>query len=128
MTLLCTIVPPLHVHIFGQEKQPKLLSRSYYIDKNELEMLRPLGGGTFGDVLKARYKQTNVAVKRIRGNMTESRMRTFGKEVEVLAALHHPNVVMMMGLCVKPPLLVMEYLGRGSLFRVFLCSVLSYRG
>lgn len=45
-------------------------------------------------------------------------MRDFGKEVSVMAELHHPNVVMLMGFCAKPPVLVMEYMGRGSLFRV----------
>ncbi len=52
-------------------------------------------------------------------------------QVQVMTALRHPNVVLFMAACTKPPhmCIVMEYMGLGSLYDV--CSpplnyVLSY--
>ena len=42
----------------------------------------------------------------------------FKAEAEVLASLRHANVVQYLAICEEPPLLVMEFLGRGSLYRV----------
>ena len=33
-----------------------------------------------------------------------------------MADLRHPNIVMFMGLCLYPPMIVMEYCSRGSVF------------
>jgi hypothetical protein len=70
-TLLLAFGPPLRALLFGSTALPKVLSRSYVLPYEALTILRPLGGGSFGDVLKGRYKQTHVAVKRIRGHVTE---------------------------------------------------------
>ena len=37
------------------------------------------------------------------------------KEAELMAAMRHPNVVTLMGVCAYPPALVTEYCSRGSL-------------
>jgi Janus kinase 2 len=110
--------PKISVLIYGRVNRVNVIARSYIIPRAELKIDRPIGGGSFSDVLKGKYKQTQVAIKRLRGEISEENMRSFGKEVIMMAELHHPNVVMMMGICLKPPLLVMEYLGRGSLYRV----------
>jgi hypothetical protein len=116
--LALMIAPRLHVFWYGDKKKVRVLSQSYLIPYEDLTLLKPIGGGSFSDVLKGKYKQTQVAIKRLRGKISESQVLAFGKEVVMMAELHHPNVVMMMGFCAKPPLLVMEFLGRGSLYRV----------
>jgi serine/threonine protein kinase len=118
--------PKVSVLYFGRANRVNVIARSYIIPRAELKIDRPIGGGSFSDVLKGKYKQTQVAIKRLRGEISAESMKSFGKEVIMMAELHHPNVVMMMGIVpgeatvhrLKPPLLVMEYLGRGSLYRV----------
>ena len=39
-----------------------------------------------------------------------------GLQAGIMASLRHANVVLFMGLCPEPPLLVMEWCSRGSLF------------
>jgi serine/threonine protein kinase len=38
------------------------------------------------------------------------------KEVGMLTSLNHPNLVRFCGVCLDPPLLVMEYYRHGSVF------------
>ncbi|KAL0038253.1 hypothetical protein WJX79_010194 [Trebouxia sp. C0005] len=45
-------------------------------------------------------------------------LRTLEREVSIMAALRHPNVVMFMGLCLEPPCIVTEFCARGSLYDV----------
>jgi serine/threonine protein kinase len=42
-------------------------------------------------------------------------MARFYKEAQLMAAMRHPNVISLLGFCVKPPALVTEYCARGSL-------------
>lgn len=35
-----------------------------------------------------------------------------------MAAMRHPNIVLFMGLCLEPPLMVTEFCARGSLYDV----------
>lgn len=44
-------------------------------------------------------------------------MRAFYSELDVMARLRHPNILLFMGACVRPGqlMLVMDYLPRGSL-------------
>ena len=39
-------------------------------------------------------------------------------EVAILASLQHPNVALLMGFCIEPPCLALEYCTRGSLYDV----------
>lgn len=54
------------------------------------------------------------------GQMTQQALEAFRREVFVMNTLRHPNVVLMMGACQKPPNLciLMEYVPRGSLYKV----------
>jgi len=116
MVLLCG--PRWKRLMYGATAKVQVLSASYIIDFSDLEVLHQIGEGSYGDVLKGRWKQTPVALKRLRGSLSADQMRAFGSEVGTMVELHHPNCVMLMGFSVSPPVLVMEFLGRGSLYQV----------
>lgn len=103
---------------YGASAKVQVLSSSYMISFEDLEIIHQIGEGSYGDVLMGRWKQTKVAIKRLRGQLSDEQMRAFGSEVGTMVELHHPNCVMLMGFCLQPPVLVMEFLGRGSLHQV----------
>ncbi|ELR13232.1 serine/threonine protein kinase, putative [Acanthamoeba castellanii str. Neff] len=96
-----------------------IIEDDWEVDMNELEMGEQLGAGGFGEVHKAVWKGTEVAVKMmISENAGRELERNFKEEVRVMTALRHPNVVLFMAACTKPPkmCIVMEYMALGSLF------------
>ncbi|CAM9162061.1 unnamed protein product [Chrysoparadoxa australica] len=94
------------------------------INYSDLEMHELIGGGGFGQVYKARWRGTAVAVKVLlpaaQSGVDEAMINDFRGEVEMLAALRHPNIVMIMAACVDPPhrAIVTELVSRGSLWGV----------
>ncbi|WIA07913.1 hypothetical protein OEZ85_007392 [Tetradesmus obliquus] len=90
---------------------------------HELEVLRFIASGAFGDVFLARWHGTEVAVKCLSSNLlagsSEGGSSAAGsaaaadlmQEASMLAALHHPNIVAVYGF-VPPP---QDMLGRCSL-------------
>jgi hypothetical protein len=99
-------------------------SDSWEIDTSELDMGQELGSGGFGQVYQAMWKGTDVAVKVVpAGNVQQQGKavcKTFKHEVRVMRELRHPNVVLFMAACTKPPRLciVMELMELGSLYDV----------
>ncbi|KAL6040585.1 protein kinase [Balamuthia mandrillaris] len=93
--------------------------RNWIIDYNELRMLEFLGGGAGGEVWKAVYKDSVVAVKKLRSMLIDSPqdLADFCKEMRIISSLRHENVVSFYGACVVPPniSIVSEYLPRKSL-------------
>jgi serine/threonine protein kinase len=69
-------------------------------------------------VFKGKWKGVEVAVKRfIKQKLDERRMLEFRAEMAFLSELHHPNIVLFIGACVKKPNLciVTEFVKNGSL-------------
>jgi serine/threonine protein kinase len=92
---------------------------------DELEIGEHLGSGGYGEVHKAVWKGTEVAVKVMtsqldQGGVTKDMEKSFKDEVRVMTALRHPNVVLFMAACTKPPrmCIVMEFMALGSLYDV----------
>ena len=57
-----------------------------------------IGRGGYGDVYKAKWMGTKVAVKRFgKRYLTKKALKDFIKEIEMLHQLRHPNVVLYMG-------------------------------
>jgi hypothetical protein len=94
------------------------------IDTSELDMGPQLGAGGFGQVYQAVWKGTDVAVKVVPVGEGQQQAKavcqTFKHEVRVMRELRHPNVVLFMAACTKPPRLciVMELMELGSLYDV----------
>ncbi|KAJ4461645.1 putative protein kinase [Paratrimastix pyriformis] len=89
---------------------------SWLIDPAKLKVVSLIGKGSFGEVFRAEYNRSSVAVKRfaLRTEVCES----ISREVEVLSKLHHPNVVTLYGVCLHAPYIdmVMELCRLGSFF------------
>ena len=117
LLVLCCIIAGLMVWM----RRSRGKEDDWEVDMNELEMGEQLGAGGFGEVHKAVWKGTEVAVKMmISENAGRELERNFKEEVRVMTALRHPNVVLFMAACTKPPkmCIVMELMGLGSLFDV----------
>jgi len=98
------------------------LSNTIELDWSEIQLLKMIGQGSFGQVFKGSWRSNEVAVKilSLSENSKEKELAVFKKEVDLLASVRCPNVVMFMGACSRPPQLcmVMEFCGRGSLFEL----------
>jgi serine/threonine protein kinase/ABC-type phosphate transport system substrate-binding protein len=106
--------------VLARRKQRK---DEWEIDTNELEMAETLGTGGYGEVFRAKWRGTEVAVKMMAAKdnlLTRDMQRNFAEEVRVMTALRHPNVVLFMAACTKPPnmCIVMEFMGLGSLYEL----------
>ncbi|KAK7277253.1 hypothetical protein RIF29_18404 [Crotalaria pallida] len=88
---------------------------------SELNFKEHIGTGSFGTVLRADWRGSDVAVKilKVQGFDGE-RFEEFRKEVSLMKRLRHPNIVLLMGAVIQPPKLsiVTEYLSRGSLYEL----------
>ncbi|KAI5387378.1 hypothetical protein KIW84_073490 [Lathyrus oleraceus] len=91
------------------------------VDPSELDFSSSarIGKGSFGEILKAHWRGTPVAVKRILPSLSEDRMviQDFRHEVNLLVKLRHPNIVQFLGAVTdrKPLMLITEYLRGGDL-------------
>ncbi|KAL5722945.1 hypothetical protein ACHQM5_006401 [Ranunculus cassubicifolius] len=78
-----------------------------------------IGKGSFGEILKAGWRGTPVAVKRILPSLSDDRLviQDFRHEVNLLVKLRHPNIVQFLGAVTerKPLMLITEYLRGGDL-------------
>eukprot|EP00193_Tetraselmis_chui_P020973 CAMPEP_0177795104 /NCGR_PEP_ID=MMETSP0491_2-20121128/26032_1 /TAXON_ID=63592 /ORGANISM="Tetraselmis chuii, Strain PLY429" /LENGTH=866 /DNA_ID=CAMNT_0019317867 /DNA_START=27 /DNA_END=2627 /DNA_ORIENTATION=- len=89
------------------------------IDMSEVTMLSRLGVGSYGEVHRAEWQGTEVAVKQfLEQQMTDAVQEEFLQEVRIMKDLRHPNIVQFMGATWKPRGIVMQYMHRGSLFRL----------
>lgn len=95
--------------------------RDWEIDPAELDFSNAvmIGKGSFGEIVKAQWRGTPVAVKRILPSLSDDRLviQDFRHEVELLVKLRHPNIVQFLGAVTekKPLMLITEYLRGGDL-------------
>lgn len=78
-------------------------TQEYEFNKNDPSTL--LGSGSFGDVYKGtrktKGKKIDVAIKILKNSLkTSSEQVTFMREIEVLARLHHPTLLELLGFTV----------------------------
>jgi tRNA A-37 threonylcarbamoyl transferase component Bud32 len=89
------------------------------IDGQAIEYTKHLGTGAAGDVYKALYQGSVIAVKVLSAKSQEKEVEEFRREFEILRAVRNPYVVKFIGVAMKPVLcMVMEFCARGSLHHV----------
>jgi serine/threonine protein kinase len=92
---------------------------AFRIQSKDIVYGERLGAGGFGEVFKAKWDRTEVAVKQLTlKSLSESTIKEFKKEVEVHLNLRHPHIVQMYGVTSEQPYgMVMELMENGSLDR-----------
>ncbi|KAI7753529.1 hypothetical protein M8C21_032272 [Ambrosia artemisiifolia] len=91
------------------------------IDPMELDFSNShiVGKGSFGEIVRASWRGTPVAVKRILPSLSDDRfvIQDFRHEVNLLVKLRHPNIVQFLGAVTekKPLMLITEFLRGGDL-------------
>jgi len=89
--------------------------RKLLINAKDLVTEEQIGKGSFGEVFKASYRGSTVAVKTMK-TVEMSSLDRFREEILIMADLHHSNIVLMIGACWEQDLmaLVMEYCTKGT--------------
>jgi len=89
------------------------------IQPEDLNFERKIGDGSFGDVYKATWQGSEVAVKVLKEGIADLPvfMGDFLREAATWSKLTHPNITRFFGICwTNPsPYIVVEYVGGGSL-------------
>lgn len=103
-----------HLHSQLPQTQPTFVEQINYQEIEEGEIL---GKGSFGVVLRGRWRNGDVAIKVFQ---TESEHAAFLVELRQLSRVDHPNIIKLYGASTQPPyvFLVMEYAECGSLYKV----------
>ncbi|URE07076.1 STYKc [Musa troglodytarum] len=99
--------------------KPLLPFEEWNIDFSELTVGTRVGIGFFGEVFRGIWNGTDVAIKVfLEQDLTTENMEDFCNEIYILSRLRHPNVILFLGACMKPPHLSMvtEYMEMGSLY------------
>ncbi|KAG6409555.1 hypothetical protein SASPL_127595 [Salvia splendens] len=87
----------------------------------DLQIGERIGIGSYGEVYRAEWNGTEVAVKRfMKQDISGDALAQFRFEVEIMLRLRHPNIVLFMGAVLRPPnmSILMEFLPRGSLYKL----------
>ncbi|XP_042038813.1 probable serine/threonine-protein kinase SIS8 [Salvia splendens] len=87
----------------------------------DLQIGERIGIGSYGEVYRAEWNGTEVAVKRfMKQDISGDALAQFRCEVEIMLRLRHPNIVLFMGAVLRPPnmSILMEFLPRGSLYKL----------
>ena len=112
------VVPPNELSSYsrGFENNFEIALDELEFDEENSE----IGKGTFGDVLRGTWRGEEVAVKFLKGSMSDSpeSVKQFIDECNILKNLHHPNILLFMGACITGPqyFFVTEYCDNGNLF------------
>ncbi|GAA0184936.1 non-receptor serine/threonine protein kinase [Lithospermum erythrorhizon] len=109
-------------HFEPRPVQPPLPNKcDWEIDPSELDFSNAhlIGKGSFGEIVRAYWRGTPVAIKRILPKLSDDKLviQDFRHEVNLLVKLRHPNIVQFLGAVTdkKPLMLITEYLRGGDL-------------
>ena len=74
-----------------------------YIDmESEVQMVKRVGAGAFGEVWEGSYQLMRVAVKQLH-SLTDEQLQNFEAELTLMSKLHHENIVRLFGAGEPPP-------------------------
>ena len=68
------------------------------VEQEDIEIVKVVGQGSFGQVFKARFRGTIIALKRIKSCGSPDVYAEVVKEAESMRTLRHHNVLMLMGI------------------------------
>lgn len=83
---------------------------------------KSIGSGASADVYKGSYKEMDVAIKKLKFDLSNANasnpIKEFKREVSTLIKVRHPNLVLFVGACADKGhvMIVTEYCSGGSLF------------
>ncbi|XP_045625810.2 uncharacterized protein [Procambarus clarkii] len=79
-----------------------------------------VGEGSFSTVYRGAYCGTEVAVKELKFKLSQDDKNYFRSEAALLQQLHHPRIVLLMGVCTGAarPFMLLEYLSGGTLYNL----------
>jgi len=100
------------------DKRRSAPMNNWLIDYSEIKLTRKIGQGAFGDVYKAKYRGSSVAVKQLNANSADDvKIQDFFAEAELMKGLRpHPNITQLLGVCTEPLCIVTEFVANGSLY------------
>lgn len=95
------------------------LTDVWQINGAEVTLMGRIGGGSYGEVFLADYRDMTVAIKILRCQEDQQSLREFEREIQFMQTVRHPNIVLSIGAGKQEsdgtPFLVLEYMERGSL-------------
>jgi Protein tyrosine and serine/threonine kinase/Ankyrin repeats (many copies) len=115
-----------HKIIHDDKKNKTLLQKALeeykipVIKSDELKLLEMINRGSSCLVFKGKWRGTEVAIKQftIEYTTSEKEMNKFIKELQVLSQVRHPNLLLLMGICIDQPnlCLITELIPNFTLF------------
>ncbi|KAH9491968.1 Inactive tyrosine-protein kinase transmembrane receptor ror1 [Bulinus truncatus] len=108
---------------------PKSASRVREFPMHNIRFLQELGEGAFGKVYKGELvglhsdsSVSKVAIKTLKENALPKVQNDFRREIDLMAELRHPNIVCLLGVCMKkePMCMLFEYMAQGDLHEYLL--------
>lgn len=69
------------------------------IKLSDIRIEKQIGAGASAEVYKGTFKETDVAIKKLRlmPGTSENTLKEFKREVSTLTTVRHPNLVLFMG-------------------------------
>ena len=89
------------------------------LNYDNLVLKEAIGSGAFGAVLKGTYLGAEVAIKKI-AEIQEDELIFIEREINLLSALRHPNIVQFIGMCLSQEgilHIVTEFIKTGDLWK-----------
>ena len=127
--VLCRSVNPILIHSMAPDISMAGIA-AHTIEYSELSNMSLVGEGGFAKVYRAVWRGQEVAVKKllpVEGHSVSgsdgseerrSLFSNFRREAWLMSGLEHPNLVILMGVCLEPFSIIMEFVNAGTLHSV----------